>query len=140
MYHKGDFTSDAVMLSLSKHLKAYLNKSFDRLPLTDSKERSSLLGGTRACPDFFREAIFHASDPCHKDCFPEVGTSRRLKKPSCNDDNLRGFNLLNSPDFVNMTRFTSIGMIKKICSVFNLKVLNLYWTSFFHIFILVFYS
>jgi len=31
MYHKGDFSPDPVMLSLSKHLKAYFNRSFNKL-------------------------------------------------------------------------------------------------------------
>jgi hypothetical protein len=33
---KSDFALDAVMLSLSKHLKEYLNRPFDRLSITDS--------------------------------------------------------------------------------------------------------
>lgn len=34
VYHKGDFTLDVVMLSLSKHHKEYLSGSFDRLRMT----------------------------------------------------------------------------------------------------------
>jgi len=35
VYHKSNFASDAVMLSLSEHLKGYLGRSFDRLRMTN---------------------------------------------------------------------------------------------------------
>jgi hypothetical protein len=63
----------------SKHLKEYLNRSFDRLPLTDFHGKLVIARN---------EAILMRALVAIV-----VRLLRRLKKPSRNDDNLRRFNL-----------------------------------------------